>query len=513
MPDLFIYLLKLSIVTAGIYVFYFTLLRKEKLFTFNRAYLLIAILLSLIIPLISLELPGIFIPTGRFHNLIIPVNPGPEAAGINTEEPVNSRSITYYVIFLATGGYFTIGFILFLRLIYGCFKVFRIIANSHKRELLGQEVYLTEDDLPPFSFFNKVVLPKNIISSPDLQVILDHEKAHVNGWHTIDILIAEFLLISQWFSPVARLLKNAIRINLEYSADQYVLKKYPDLESYQLAMVRLADKRPAPSIVNALQISQLKKRIIMMKKENIIRYPVLRRLAILPLSLILVIFVSGKMQINPVQDDEFLIKGNVTASNNRKPLESAIIQIEGSAEGTITDRNGHYVIRVNRNDKELVFSSDGYKTKVVEIGNNKTIDVVLKKLNNEEFKNQLQKTYSDSSIAVTVKMDSITGTLRFEFIKPKAPAGELMIRGKVISAGNGSPIGSANVIVKGTRSGTISDQDGNYLIKVNKDNKALLFVSPGHKSKEVNIDKELDINKDIDVDIPLELNVELDPED
>jgi TonB-linked SusC/RagA family outer membrane protein len=70
------------------------------------------------------------------------------------------------------------------------------------------------------------------------------------------------------------------------------------------------------------------------------------------------------------------ITGRVTSSDEAQPLVGVSILIKGSTNGTLTDINGKYSIKVNTNDV-LVFSYIGYLKEEITVESQKTIDVIL----------------------------------------------------------------------------------------------------------------------------------------
>ena len=73
--------------------------------------------------------------------------------------------------------------------------------------------------------------------------------------------------------------------------------------------------------------------------------------------------------------------------------------------------------------------------------------------------------------------------LCFGFVAPE----ERTIVGKVTSADDGSALPGVNVILKSSRAGTITDGQGNYLIKVPTTGGTLVFTFVGLKTQEINI--------------------------
>ncbi len=77
-----------------------------------------------------------------------------------------------------------------------------------------------------------------------------------------------------------------------------------------------------------------------------------------------------------VGGNAILVKGQVTDEGG-VPLPGVTITVVSLVKGVISDINGYYSIEVNQND-ELAFSFVGLETQKVKVGNNTTINVVMK---------------------------------------------------------------------------------------------------------------------------------------
>ncbi|WP_194550959.1 SusC/RagA family TonB-linked outer membrane protein [Zobellia nedashkovskayae] len=75
------------------------------------------------------------------------------------------------------------------------------------------------------------------------------------------------------------------------------------------------------------------------------------------------------------------------------------------------------------------------------------------------------------------------------------------ISGTVIGAEDGLPIPGANVIVKGTKTGTTADFDGNYSINVPSTNSILVFSSIGFAPQEIIVGNNSTINVSLVTDV------------
>jgi len=280
-----IYIGKSAIAAGAFYLVYLALFQHQKQFVFNRIYLPVSLALSFLIPLITFTSVNYIstnqtINTNSFAYL-------PEA--IENTQPEFIYQWYHYLFGIYILG--TIGFL--FHLLLGHLKAFAIIRWSRLKELFGAQVNLTPKDVHPFSFFNKIVLSEKTLDNPNLEVIVNHEMIHVKEKHTHDILFAEILFLLQWFNPFAWLIKDAIRNNLEYKTDHQITKNN-NAEAYQLAMVGLVHKKGVAPFLTALNGSQLKNRIIMMKKKTENKYALVKQLVVLPLLAILVMSLSNK---------------------------------------------------------------------------------------------------------------------------------------------------------------------------------------------------------------------------
>ncbi|MCA1758763.1 MAG: TonB family protein, partial [Bacteroidales bacterium] len=197
-----------------------------------------------------------------------------------------------------------------------------------------------------------IVLSENTLNSPNLAMIVAHENIHVNEKHTLDILFTEILFLLQWFNPFAWLIKDAVKNNLEYKTDDKIVKTN-DPQTYQLAMVALADKKGVAPFLTALNGSQLKNRIVMMKKKTESKFALLKRLVLLPLLAVLVMGLSNrevKTEIVQAQNQNIEIfpeiQQDTTVSEidknpvNKKPDQAgykASINLNSAAFDTSTD--------------------------------------------------------------------------------------------------------------------------------------------------------------------------------
>lgn len=290
MEAILLYLLKVSIGTAVFYGTYYFLFRNTKQFVFNRLYLTGSFSAAFIIPLITFRTTSQLSRASTYFSgnvgadVLLPVTTGTATGTFN--------GITTFLL-----GLYLFGVLYFLvKLIHG-YRVAAGIRNScTKKNISGMEVWVSEENNRAFTFLDKIIIGKNLLNHPSLEMVLKHEAVHSREQHYYDIILAELLLILLWFNPFARFHAQAIRNNLEFRADDVVIQA-SDKKGYQLTMLAMALNHINSSLFTALNSSNLKKRIIMMNARNQNQFAGIARLAVLPVVALLLVSLSGKETI------------------------------------------------------------------------------------------------------------------------------------------------------------------------------------------------------------------------
>ncbi len=511
MENFLIYIGKAALAAGTFYLLYLALFQHQKQFVFNRIYLPVSLALSFLIPQITFTRvkyiqPVQVLNTDSFAYL-------PEATEIAQPEFVYQWFHYGFAIYLVG----ILGFA--LHLLFGHLKAISIIRFSRLKELFNATVNVTSKDVHPFSFFNKIVLSEKTLDNPNLEVIVSHEKIHVDEKHTLDILFAEILFLLQWFNPFAWLIKDAIRNNLEFKTDDQITKNN-NAEAYQLAMVGLAHKKGVAPFLTALNGSQLKNRIIMMKKKTKNKYALLKQLVVLPLLAVLVMGLSNKeVKTEIVQAEKhftIVVDGKVVPTNQPalaqfnfdrnfdsgkicEALEiiplSTLFQLEAE-NPTLYIKTTSYIPGTNPEfDRKI--SEEIKEQKALE--NEKTLlavdgkilsDEEAKKIDNFSIESatvlsneHATEKYGEVAEHATV-MDLKTGNPKVK-IYSNTSIKEIKVKGKVTNE-KGEPISAAAVLVKGTTIGTISDMSGDYIIETDENN-TLIFAMTGYEKTEVEI--------------------------
>jgi hypothetical protein len=368
MPLFFLYILKLSISLAGVWLFYQLLLRRLTFYNWNRFYLLGYCTLAFFIPLINIT-PIIegnsaatpvmirFIPAiGDYY---IPVR---VTAGATETHWATSYLWTVLSVLLLTGF-----LILVIRLCIRYASVRRIRRRGRPMQENGLLIYAVEEDIIPFSFGNSIFINPRLHTEREWDEIILHEYVHVRQKHILDILFSELLCALNWYNPFVWLIRHSIRQNLEFIADGKVLEKGLDKKGYQYHLLKVIG-RPEYRLANNFNFSSLKKRIIMMNKIRSAKFQLVKFLFILPL--IAVLLLAFREDYKDLFRDRYAPvfinnAGIVIDISNHRGLGGVIVTEKRTGLHTVTDPNGFYKLRLPVGKDSIRihidFSKEGYE--------------------------------------------------------------------------------------------------------------------------------------------------------
>ena len=171
--------------------------------------------------------------------------------------------ITRLLFFLYGIGCFVFG----IRFLIHLFSLFKLFRKAHLEQRDGYCLAFCQEELSPFAFGRTIFLSETLLQSEDLELILTHELAHIRQRHTLDILVAELLLVWQWFNPGAWLFRRLVETNLEYLADRSVLQQQWNKKQYQLSLLNWSNVNVNNRLSTSYNFSLLKERIMMMNRK------------------------------------------------------------------------------------------------------------------------------------------------------------------------------------------------------------------------------------------------------
>ncbi|MFT7032925.1 MAG: hypothetical protein ACJA2S_001426 [Cyclobacteriaceae bacterium] len=391
------YLFESSVCLVVFYLVFLLFFRKDPYLVRNRIYLISALLISLLIPVISL--PSIELVQEISDTIPIGAVDWQTGSILSTETP---ESLCFWVI-----GYW-IGFsIAFLYLIARLIYITRKASSFEKSTIHGVEVLLTNGQMATSVFFRTLLWDnRKELTESEQKAILAHELAHINQGHGYDIFFVEALKIVLWFNPVIYLLEGLIKQQHEFLSDKEAVKGI-DISNYQNLMVNQLFSSLNLGLTSNFGQPTVKNRLIMLQSQAMNPFWKWKTLVVFPFIFMLVFFYScdqfdetlpigeqkvdngslfveyemaemkqivewadgkSRAKIDPRYDGTgIVISGNVSADSG--PLPGASILLKGTTTGTTTDMEGNFHLNLTKaqDTATLTIAFVGFKTLFVNL--------------------------------------------------------------------------------------------------------------------------------------------------
>ncbi|PIF46177.1 beta-lactamase regulating signal transducer with metallopeptidase domain [Chryseobacterium sp. 52] len=271
METVLLYLGKV-IVSSGVMFLYYQLSLKDKTFHhYNRFYLLFAMVISLLLPLISVSDFTIEVNNDMYMLL-------DKIQNFNTEKNIDNGHIYFRIIFSALG---LVSFYFLGKLIFGILKIQRLKKQFQKESFDGINFYRTDLTEAPFSYFRNLFWKNTITLNSDVgEQILKHEMVHIEQKHSFDKIFIEIITSVFWFNPFFHIIKKEISLIHEYLADKKAVKQSDTKAFAQMLLASHFSGTQLPATSPFLS-SNLKKRLKMLQKPKT-KFGYARRIFALP---------------------------------------------------------------------------------------------------------------------------------------------------------------------------------------------------------------------------------------
>jgi BlaR1 peptidase M56 len=300
------YILHVALLISVCLLFYKVLLQKETFYRLNRIVLVFCLALSFGLPFIPvpqqwafrespqpakvnvapviISQPIVSLPQNEAvkTNAVVNVKRAATTATASAPTPVVNKKVPQttvqvlpllqrsvkWLFYLYWIGVAAFGLNLLLQIVVLLYQAYTkpVIRDGRFRiiELTG--------DKAPCSFGNNIFINPEKYDWETYSQILLHEKVHIEQRHSLDIIVAELVLVLQWFNPFAWLYRTEVENNLEFLTDDAVLEhKEIEKSSYQMSLLKVSAPHLSLGITTNYNQSLLKRRIVMMnsKKSNI----------------------------------------------------------------------------------------------------------------------------------------------------------------------------------------------------------------------------------------------------
>ncbi|MGK0488606.1 MAG: beta-lactamase regulating signal transducer with metallopeptidase domain [Candidatus Endobugula sp.] len=368
------FLIESSICLACFYGFYWLFLKGEKLLSLNRYYLLITVLASLLIPLLSFESPlalpfaiEVFTAKSNGTAQLQAID-----SSVTAYQFISMESIYWLGLAISVG-------LLLVKLYLVKRKVGKWLSfqNNHIEivEIAGNDAY---------SFFSTIFIGEELNQNRNLKdQIIQHELAHIEGRHTVDLLLFELLKCAYWFNPFSYCYAKSIRIQHEYIADNYALQR-SDPKCYERSLVQFTLSKVNSSLISSFGEHPIQKRLKMIHKLNSNVMNKLKPLLALPILGLLFIAYACTDVAEPILVDE---------------IQEAVVDLDTEVRPRVIEAFGPVHIL----DNEIIFEEE--------------IKVPLNVIETETIKARFRLKEGPNNVKKTVEGNVITEMLITEDVE------------------------------------------------------------------------------------------------
>lgn len=307
------YILNVTVITTICFLFYKLFLQKETFYQLNRWMLMGSMAIAFVLPLLPVpqqltwqdirvplsqeaapqpmagsDLAPAPAPLASSTSAPVIVAPANARAGQLSAVPEKGDPVTVNRI-VSFAAHWLFYVYLFGVLVFGInflLQLSVLLYRSYANPVIWDgrfRIVETGGNRAPCSFGNTIFINPVAYDWETYNQILIHEKTHVSGRHTVDILLAEIAVVWQWFNPIAWWYRREVENNLEFLTDESVLlHEEVDRAAYQLSLLRVSVRHLPFSITNNYNQSLLKRRIVMMNSKRSSRHTVWKYFFLLP---------------------------------------------------------------------------------------------------------------------------------------------------------------------------------------------------------------------------------------
>ncbi|WP_405198619.1 M56 family metallopeptidase [Christiangramia sp. LLG6405-1] len=386
------YILKSAGCLLVLFAFYKFFLEAEKFNRLKRFYLIFMLLFSAILPFISISYEVAakeFVDTAPM--IVKPSENSSIVQEIGFFDQYGSQILlTIYFI-----GYFAF----LLRFLWNLNRMRLTIKTGQLKKELPYIYVLLGTSINPFSFLHYIFFSRKEFKNAQIsEAVIAHEKAHVDQKHSWDLLFLELVNAIFWFNPIFIYIKNSIKLNHEFLADEQVLAKHQNLRDYSELLLGYSRGQDHNVLASPINHSLIKKRILMMTKNLSARRLSMKMLVLIP------------------------ILGGCIYTFNQEIVAKPVLSIDENSELIELQKKKSVYITVNKEDILLYDKPVSLKDFAEEL------DKITKDWNNWQLKNPyFYVDFANSTTGFIEKLNAeyrktelsrISGT---EFLAPSTP--------------------------------------------------------------------------------------------
>jgi len=351
------YLLKVIICSGILCGYYFLTLRNKVFHRWNRFYLLASIVISLLVPIMKIN---IFQPDnsdGTVVHMLQTISYGDEAVieySRNNSFQLTTQNIT-------EAAYLLVSMIFLFLFFLSLYKIIRLKKSNPETKIKGISFINTNAKGTPFSFFQSIFWNNAIdLHSAPGQQIFNHEIAHIKEKHSYDKMFMNVVLIFFWINPFFWLMKKELNMIHEFIADKEAMED-SDINAFAAMILKTVFPTQNFSLTNNFFYSPIKRRLLMLTQNKNPKVNYISRLLVLPLAAI--VFFAFTLKIK---------------NKNANLYDGKTITVIIDAGHGGEDKGAHSSKGIQEKDITLSIAK-----KIAKLNSNKHINILLSRDNDQ----------------------------------------------------------------------------------------------------------------------------------
>ncbi|ACU63925.1 M56 family metallopeptidase [Chitinophaga pinensis] len=268
------YVIKMLLCSGILYGYYALVLKNNSFHRWNRAFILLAVIASLLIPTLQFSMNTTPITSQQLNMIVVCgyVADNMQKAGLDLTS------------WIPAGIYLFITLLLLANIASNWILVKRLIRKGEKTTFNGYQLIHHPQVKSTFSFFGSIFWAEEATKdSPEGRQILKHELEHVRGGHTGEKLFMQLVCAVCWFNPFFYLLRKELSMVHEFLADKAATED-SEAEDYARTLLQVTLQTRLPLMINTFGQAPVKRRILMLFTQRS-NYSLMKRIIVIPLVL------------------------------------------------------------------------------------------------------------------------------------------------------------------------------------------------------------------------------------
>ncbi len=276
LQQLSIYLLKVTIISSLLFFYYHIALRNKRFHYYNRFYLLMAVVISTVLPLLKLQWFTFISNSNQTIHLYKIIY-----GDVENEVAVYNAALSWQKVTL-----YSLVAISILLLLFLCTRLIKLglLKKRYPVQQFTEFDFINTDiSSAPFSFLKNIFWRNDInLEEETGKQILQHEITHIRQKHSWDKLFMQYIMCFYWMNPFFHFVKKELYLIHEFIADEEAVK-HADADA--LAKMLLTAQFGKFNFLPGQSIfySSIKRRLTMLTTSKKPQLSYVRRLMLLPL--------------------------------------------------------------------------------------------------------------------------------------------------------------------------------------------------------------------------------------